>query len=480
MKKIPTILFVILATTAYSKDSKSNKGIQPQRTVIAGHIRNILATDNHVITVNYTDPIFEAKIAQRLDEKGFFHTASDICFTQSITLYFGGKFINVLVSPSDSIFIDIDMNLYRKGSYEGITFSGKSSHAKFNKQFNPFYEYTCNNLLDTHINYSLPASAFMKQFRYHLNEQYKKLDEYARTHHILPELTKWVKHDLIYSDAVSLIEYSSDNPKQKLQVYNDEIFDSNNSKNFSTMMFSNYLGSLRYTTLKADSLFRTYLKGKDIDKECKRGVEVLMQRPASTCRDYMIYKFLKEISIENPAILSAVSKDYFTDPLFAKRLASNQKQKSYPILSGQGILYLQQNMQSQEITAKDFMKYLTEKYPDKVLYIDIWATWCGPCKAEMKYSKGLKDLLKDKDVVFVYLCLNSSNNKWMPAIKQYDVTGEHYFFDADASQLFLSAYQLLGFPSYILVNKKGEIVTTLASRPSDTEKTAATIEALLK
>jgi hypothetical protein len=60
------------------------------------------------------------------------------------------------------------------------------------------------------------------------------------------------------------------------------------------------------------------------------------------------------------------------------------------------------------------------------------------------------------------------------------VTGEHYFFDEATTQLFLSAYKLPGYPSYLLVNKKGEIVTTQAPRPTDINKTAEAIDALLK
>ena len=278
-----------------------------------------------------------------------------------------------------------------------------------------------------------------------------------------------------------LLDYSLDNSEQRLQVFTGPVVDRYNPENFVTMMFPYHLSSIRGTILRADSLFMSLAKAEDMEGICLRGVELLLRRPATLCRDFMLYDFLKKLFEDNPGLKSLVTKDSFTAPFFADELRLNQiaETKQYKDISVDGILYLDSGMQPSKIPETDFMKFLAERYPDKVLYIDVWATWCGPCIAELKRAKELKQLFSDKDVVFVYLCMGSEADKWIPAIDKYEVNGEHYFFDSDTSELFLSTYQLPGYPSYLLMTKKGDIVSTQAPRPSNVNKASAAIDAIL-
>ena len=83
-------------------------------------------------------------------------------------------------------------------------------------------------------------------------------------------------------------------------------------------------------------------------------------------------------------------------------------------------------------------------------------------------------------MVFVNLCLSSDTGKWVETVKQMDIEGENYYFDADATGLFMSAYGLSGYPSYMLADKTGRVVTNKAPRPSNITSAADAINALLK
>lgn len=116
-----------------------------------------------------------------------------------------------------------------------------------------------------------------------------------------------------------------------------------------------------------------------------------------------------------------------------------------------------------------------EKYIDeiianangKVIYIDNWATWCGPCKAEFKSaSPELHEKFKD-DVEFVYLCHQSKEDGYLPSISKYQIAGKHYFLERNESTPIFKQINLEGFPTYTIINKKGEIVQSdYIHRPS--------------
>ena len=200
------------------------------------------------------------------------------------------------------------MNSYRKCNLEGITISSNYYKLKFNNNFAAFYDYICNDFKDD-IDESLPADEYLNQFQKILDESYQKIECYARENNIRSELVTWMKRDLIYVYANYMLDYSLDNSEQRLQVFTDPVFDIDNTENFVTMMFPYHLSSIRGTILRADSLFMSLAKAEDMEGICLRGVELLLRRPATLCRDFMLYDFLKKLFEDNPGLKSLVTKD---------------------------------------------------------------------------------------------------------------------------------------------------------------------------
>lgn len=122
---------------------------------------------------------------------------------------------------------------------------------------------------------------------------------------------------------------------------------------------------------------------------------------------------------------------------------------------------------------------LLAQYKGKVVYIDVWASWCGPCKREMPYSIQLQEKLKGEDVVFLFVAVNDKPENWKAAIKQLGITGEHFFGDQNFSYTFMNKFEIRGIPRYLIADKTGAIVNTNAPRPSH-EGVADTLKELLK
>lgn len=133
------------------------------------------------------------------------------------------------------------------------------------------------------------------------------------------------------------------------------------------------------------------------------------------------------------------------------------------------------------------LKQLAALYPGKVIYLDIWGTWCSPCKDEMKYVADLKQQFKGKDVVFFYLDMDPPHRKasWQQYVKYHSITGEHYYMTNEEIASIWKEIQQAGgktnsYPTYVLLNQNGEIVSSNARRPSERKQLYEQIEAVLK
>ena len=118
------------------------------------------------------------------------------------------------------------------------------------------------------------------------------------------------------------------------------------------------------------------------------------------------------------------------------------------------------------------------KYEGKVIYLDFWASWCGPCKREMPYSHKMQETFLGKDVVFLYISSDKNVSAWASAVDNLKLTGEHYLASLSVKRDYGTRFNVRFIPRYILIDKKGNVVDENAKRPSD-PATVKDIEALL-
>ena len=116
---------------------------------------------------------------------------------------------------------------------------------------------------------------------------------------------------------------------------------------------------------------------------------------------------------------------------------------------------------------------ILETYKGKTILIDIWAGWCSDCIKGMPKVKKLQK--KNKNVVFLFLSLDKTEENWQKAIKAFKIKGEHYYLASGWKGAFCSTIDLDWIPRYIIVNPEGEIVLYKAIKADDPR-----IESVLK
>ena len=107
------------------------------------------------------------------------------------------------------------------------------------------------------------------------------------------------------------------------------------------------------------------------------------------------------------------------------------------------------------------LKKILEPYKGKFVLLDVWGTWCGPCKEALSHSTEEYARLKDYDIEFLYLANQSPQNSWENVIKEYNVSGDnvaHYNLPAEQQAAIERHLNIHSYPTYKLFNREGNLL----------------------
>ena len=109
-------------------------------------------------------------------------------------------------------------------------------------------------------------------------------------------------------------------------------------------------------------------------------------------------------------------------------------------------------------------------FTGKLLYVDIWASWCGPCRHQFPYAKKLKEQFSKKQlkkINFIYISIDADYNKWKESLKKLNLEGHQFISPPDKSNSASSHFNVSSIPRYIIIDRNGDVLYQNAKRPSD-------------
>lgn len=106
-------------------------------------------------------------------------------------------------------------------------------------------------------------------------------------------------------------------------------------------------------------------------------------------------------------------------------------------------------------------------FAGKYVYLDVWASWCGPCKGEIPYMKEVEKKMHGKNIVFVSLSVDKDIEAWKKMVAEKEMAGVQLHNGGDRS--LLDAFVIPGIPRFILIGPDAKVVDPNMIRPSTGE-----------
>ncbi|MBC7525503.1 MAG: TlpA family protein disulfide reductase [Flavobacterium sp.] len=169
----------------------------------------------------------------------------------------------------------------------------------------------------------------------------------------------------------------------------------------------------------------------------------------------------------------ALQKKSFDQNIFQLRVAHNQAVMAKKLNSSKAPQFDYVNVEG----AKVKLESLLGKY----VYIDVWATWCGPCRAEIPSLKKVEEKYEGKNIQFVSISVDVDKDleKWKTFVKDKKLGGIQLFADKNWMSDFIQAFKINSIPRFLLIDPAGMVVDADAARPSD-PKLVEKLDSLLK
>ena len=385
---------------------------------------------NTEIDVQYVDlknPAKPMDVEVNLNDDGEASLSLPICLPQIVWINIfnipWSSMSCVYLSPGKEVTVLVDM-LHDDSRANSKIVGAKGYHARFGKDWyqSAYDEDTENGPLKPTIK---------KEDIHDVQTLIRYCDEERENY------DKWVKNSN-YCKAIKdyLIQFAY----SPLFMFEGEQDSLSRTKEFTDYVLQNYTGNLYKKNIVFNNEFPR--ASKYYAMADARGFNADLARYC-----YYLPQVLDSKQLEKPLI-----EDKNLSDLYDKYVVEYQATIT---ANKQGIPANAHYLDMTEVAPENTLQAILDKHKGKTILVDLWATWCGPCRLGHEKMKSLKEELKDKDIVYIYVTSPSSNyDEW----KEYvvDIPGEHYFLTEEQDRYISKQYGCTGIPFYAIYNSKGE------------------------
>ena len=476
------VLFAVALITLSSSNLSGKQYDAPRKIIVAGKIDNYDSSKEVVLEVNRIG--FESEeIIAKTDSLGNFKVFFESYIPTDAWLCYKTNFL-VLLHPGDSIYVRFDGKYNdRPQILESIHFSGDAAltnqyaskfqqmyfsteiYRNLNKKNKAVKEYEVDQYiqyLDTvlqkntelynkFIAENQPNNESKNWAKLFIEgDYYDDLSSYARNHRLANNMGSDNKWDVPKDFYDRLLN--------RLPVDSSMFICSHQLSSFSNRFLFRYIHDKLNNELKNLTIIDLLTIRRKVDEI--RFSTVVKYTPDPLLRQIMLTEMFEEKFEEQDVrsyerfkdlVETHIKEPFLKEPLHQKYLQTKLRIEN-PKIHTEAVL--------KEIVDSSVEKAIDDilrQNKGKVIYIDFWATWCGACLAEMPNSKVVEHELNKKNVAFVYICLESEEERWKAVLDKYQIGGQHYLFSNKQSAEIRRSFEISGLPFYVLIDKSGVI-----------------------
>lgn len=470
------ILFIIVTTSILLLScATKNQYDEIKKVVLTGKINNYNGY-NAKLYILYSIPgSKEIRDTINVTDSGYFEYQFSCYIPLDAMILEKRTFanINFIYHPGDSIHIEFEAQEKQKELLNSVSFSGDQSAT--NNDLIKFQRLREDNnlgygVVDPNIMYKLNTNDFVLEMGKIKEKQIALFDKFVKDFNPSTEARTWATifatetyfyflddycyerkielpaQSLNYVESISPITISKmicwKILNQRISKYRSAKIESKFVNNYSSIMEKINSGDI-----SPDSLFIDFILNSSSDSLLNQLV----------IANYYVNQFDGNIIDGYKKNINTIKK-VISEPFIYNPLNVNYKQVNDYINMPEMLTNEILNKIEDTPIKETFDKILSTNL-GKVIYLDCWATWCSPCKEAMPDSKKLMIRMKDKDVSFVYVCIESEEKIWKRLLAEFDLNGgQHYLMNKQQSEFFRDILKVGGVPCYFLINKKGQIV----------------------
>ena len=223
---------------------------------------------------------------------------------------------------------------------------------------------------------------------------------------------------------------------------------------------SDDLDNALYREFLLDYFTNIDLKGK---KDFKKAYSIAKENYTGDKRDFLLLNSVlqiakgndadkkKYIALFNEDCRNAAYKNY-VEQNYTPVLSNQDSKKDRIINVNKGIFSLDS---------------LLSTFKGSLVYIDVWASWCAPCRAEMPHSRTLRQQFAGKNIKFVFISTDDNYNNWIKANTDEKLDADSYLLNNISESQLVNKYKIHSIPRYLLIGKDGKVIDSDAPRPAD-------------
>ena len=464
------ILSLIIISSCSTKKNKTE--IQVGKVIIRGKVQ-MVENCSKVISLSYSNSTDRCDYGTEIiDSAGNFRFEFEVLNAQDVLLHYEKGYTKLYIQPSDSLTLTLNAVKYKKERFPDYKISGTNSH--ISKEILKYLQY--RNLKEFQpIVKGKSVEEYLNDLRAYILIEDSVLSAFSNIHNPSATFLMWAEKDIIYQYANYIGEFDFYHQMNKSSYEGDpfdkRLFPVNDDDAIISSWYDHHLKSNSYTYFRKDTLVKELMNEENYSSAYRIVLNnIIKNEDAGISRELMCYRLLSELLKKSGSEFLLLAKDVnmFLNnedliALIDKRMAEFESKDKFHISR------FDADTQEEKEIIGDIFQNLADRHQGKVMYIDIWATWCGPCKSEIPHAIELHNYFEKAPIVFVNLCLASSKIEWEKAMKNPQLVGEHYYFNREQTELLRNKLKFSGYPTYMIIDKNGNITDGNAPRPSSNE-----------